>query len=190
MENWDYKALINSYNFVRLTSDSPSEHGFLFSKTPLEASDWFVEFSFEIGGKGRFAGDGMAFWFTEKPYQPGAAFGHDESFKGLGVFLDTYRNADHAVRDESNVLICSVVLSFCLGLCIVVWFVFVFGLCLWFVLYCIAMPRLSFSHLSHLSHSSHPFNPSQPSSIASLILAQWSETETGRTTTTLTGWEH
>lgn len=97
MNGWDYKALINSYNFVRLTSDARSENGYLFTQTPFEAADWFVEFSFDIGGEGRFAGDGMAFWYTEKPFQAGAAFGHDESFKGLGVFLDTFRNGDHAV---------------------------------------------------------------------------------------------
>lgn len=98
MHGWDYKALINSYSFVRLTSDTPSETGYLFTKTPFEADNFFVEFSFEIATEARFAGDGMAFWFTEKPYQPGAAFGHDENFKGLGVFLDTFRNGDHAVQ--------------------------------------------------------------------------------------------
>lgn len=97
MHGWDYKALISSYNFVRLTSDEASQNGYIFSKQPFEASDWFVEFQTDIATTGRFAGDGMAFWFTERAYQPGQAFGHDEHFKGLGVFLDTYRNGDHAV---------------------------------------------------------------------------------------------
>ena len=100
MVGWDYKALINSYSFIRLTTDTPSSSGYLFSSTPFEAADWFVEFAFEIGGESRFAGDGMAFWWTERAFQAGAAFGHDESFKGLGVFFDTFRNGDHAVRDE------------------------------------------------------------------------------------------
>ena len=98
MHGWDFKALINSYSFVRLTNDEKSENGYLFSKTPFEAKDWFVEFQFEIATTQRFSGDGMAFWFTEKAYQPGEAFGHDERFKGLGVFLDTYRNGDHSVQ--------------------------------------------------------------------------------------------
>lgn len=97
MHGWDFKALINSYNFIRLTNDDKGEHGYIFSKTPFEANDWFVEFQFEIAGAGRFAGDGMAFWFTEKSFQPGEAFGHDEKFKGLGVFFDTFRNGDHEV---------------------------------------------------------------------------------------------
>lgn len=99
MHGWDFKALINSYSFIRLTNDEKSENGYLFSKTPFEANNWFVEFQFEIGTTNRFPGDGMAFWFTEKAYQPGEAFGHDERFKGLGVFFDTYRNGDHSVHE-------------------------------------------------------------------------------------------
>lgn len=101
MHSWDFKALINSYNFIRLTNDEKSENGYLFSKTPFEAKDWFVEFQFEIGSAHRFAGDGMAFWFTEKAFQPGEAFGHDERFKGLGVFFDTFRNGDHEVSNTN-----------------------------------------------------------------------------------------
>lgn len=102
MHGWDFKALINSYNFIRLTNDEKSENGYLFTKTPYEAKDWFVEFQFEISSTGRFAGDGMAFWYTENPFQPGQAFGHDEKFKGLGVFFDTFRNGDHEVLNTTN----------------------------------------------------------------------------------------
>lgn len=98
MHSWDHKALINSYNFIRLTNDEKSENGYLFSKHPYEAKDWFVEFQFEIASAGRFHGDGMAFWYTENAFQPGEAFGHDEKFKGLGVFFDTFRNGDHGVN--------------------------------------------------------------------------------------------
>lgn len=98
MHGWDFKALVNSYSFIRLTNDEKSENGYLFSKTPFEAKNWFVEFQFEIGTARKLPGDGMAFWYTEKAYQPGEAFGHDEKFKGLGVFFDTYRNGDHEVQ--------------------------------------------------------------------------------------------
>lgn len=102
MHGWDYKALINSYSFIRLTNDEKSENGYVFTKTPFEAKNWFVEFQFEIGSAHRFPGDGMAFWYTEKPFQPGEAFGHDEKFKGLGVFFDTFRNGDHEVTNNDE----------------------------------------------------------------------------------------
>lgn len=101
MHGWDFKALINSYSFIRLTNDEKSQNGYLFSKTEFQAKDWFSEFQFEIHTNGRNAGDGMAFWFTEKAYQQGEAFGHDEKFKGLGVFFDTFRNGDHEVQNNA-----------------------------------------------------------------------------------------
>lgn len=115
MHSWDHKALINSYNFIRLTNDEKSERGYLFSKTPYEAKDWFVEFQFEIASAGRFHGDGMAFWYTENAFQPGEAFGHDEKFKGLGVFFDTFRNGNHEVSE----LLCACTNPLC-ALCSIV----------------------------------------------------------------------
>ncbi len=96
---WDYKAFINSYSFIRLTPDEPSQSGYIFSKEEFVATDWYIEFQFQIlsNEQNWNMGDGLAFWFTEKPYQAGKAFGHTEQFKGLGVFFDTFRNADHEV---------------------------------------------------------------------------------------------
>lgn len=101
MHHWNYRGLISSYSFIRLTNDEQSQLGYLFSKQPFEASDWFVDFQFEIVSSGKHHGDGMAFWFTEKEYQAGEAFGHDEMFKGLGVFFDTFRNGDHSVNSHA-----------------------------------------------------------------------------------------
>lgn len=37
----------------------------------------------------------MAFWFSEDRFQPGAAFGYKDNFKGLGVFFDVFENTRH-----------------------------------------------------------------------------------------------
>lgn len=34
----------------------------------------------------------MAIWVTEDRASPGPVFGHKDYFKGLGVFIDTYKN--------------------------------------------------------------------------------------------------
>jgi hypothetical protein len=99
MHNWNHRAFISSYSFIRLTNDESGQTGYIFSQEPFEANDWFVDFQFEIASKGNFHGDGLAFWYTEKEYQVGEAFGHDENFIGLGVFFDTYRNGDHSVSN-------------------------------------------------------------------------------------------
>lgn len=47
---------------------------------------------FRIHGEGHLHGDGMAIWLTEERAQPGKVFGFRDYFKGLGVFIDTYKN--------------------------------------------------------------------------------------------------
>lgn len=34
----------------------------------------------------------MAIWVTEQRASPGPVFGHADKFKGLGIFIDTYKN--------------------------------------------------------------------------------------------------
>lgn len=34
----------------------------------------------------------MAIWITEQRASPGTVFGHADKFKGLGIFIDTYKN--------------------------------------------------------------------------------------------------
>lgn len=59
---------------------------------PLTATNWEVEVEFKIHGKGQLYGDGLAMWVTKERASPGPVFGHADSFEGLGVFLDTYKN--------------------------------------------------------------------------------------------------
>lgn len=36
----------------------------------------------------------MAFWYVKEKNIGGSAFGHNEKFTGLGIFIDTYKNGD------------------------------------------------------------------------------------------------
>jgi len=85
-------TLVRTDQYVRLASDTPSQSGWLFSRIPLTATNWEVEFEFSIHGKGHLHGDGFAMWITKDRAQPGPVFGHADNFEGLGIFFDTYKN--------------------------------------------------------------------------------------------------
>ncbi|KAL8931316.1 MAG: hypothetical protein Q9216_007229, partial [Gyalolechia sp. 2 TL-2023] len=78
--------------YVRLTSDRPSQEGWLFSRLPLTATNWEIEVEFKIHGQGNLHGDGMAIWLTKQRGQIGPVFGSIDRFEGLGIFIDTYKN--------------------------------------------------------------------------------------------------
>ncbi|KAH7328512.1 concanavalin A-like lectin/glucanase domain-containing protein [Stachybotrys elegans] len=85
-------AIIRTDSYIRLTSDRPSQEGWLFSRVPLTATNWEVEVEFKISGKNQLYGDGFAMWVTRQRGIPGPVFGHTDKFEGLGVFFDTYKN--------------------------------------------------------------------------------------------------
>ncbi|EXJ89575.1 lectin, mannose-binding 2 [Capronia epimyces CBS 606.96] len=91
---WDFggDTIIRTDQYIRLTSDFPSQSGWLFSRIPVTATNWEVEFEFSINGKGHLHGDGFAMWITKERGQPGPVFGHADQFEGLGIFFDTYKN--------------------------------------------------------------------------------------------------
>lgn len=78
--------------YIRLTSDRPSQNGWLFSRVPLTATNWEVEVEFKVHGKNSLYGDGFAMWITKQRGQLGPVFGHADKFEGLGIFVDTYKN--------------------------------------------------------------------------------------------------
>ncbi|KAL9023460.1 MAG: hypothetical protein Q9196_007186, partial [Gyalolechia fulgens] len=82
----------NLDRYVRLTSDRPSQEGWLFSRLPLPATNWEIEVEFKIHGQGSLHGDGMAIWLTKQRGQIGPVFGSVDRFEGLGIFIDTYKN--------------------------------------------------------------------------------------------------
>lgn len=91
---WDFggDTIVRADQYIRLAADIPSQSGWIFSKIPLTATNWEVEFEFSISGKGNLHGDGFALWVTKERAQPGPVFGHADRFEGLGVFFDTYKN--------------------------------------------------------------------------------------------------
>jgi mannose-binding lectin 2 len=78
--------------YIRLTSDIPSQSGWLFSRVPLTATNWEIEVEFQISGKNQLYGDGFAMWITKQRGQMGSVFGSADRFEGLGIFVDTYKN--------------------------------------------------------------------------------------------------
>ncbi|RKP40160.1 legume-like lectin, partial [Dimargaris cristalligena] len=95
---WDYggDAVIDTLKKIRLTPDYPGRQGWVWSTHFLPADTWKVEFEFRISGKGSYLyGDGIAFWATTDRIIEGPVFGSKDYFKGLGVFFDTYSNAQH-----------------------------------------------------------------------------------------------
>ncbi|KAK5990064.1 L-type lectin-like domain-containing protein [Cladobotryum mycophilum] len=85
-------TIIRTDSYIRLTSDRPSQNGWLFSRVPLTATNWEVEVEFKVHGKNQLYGDGFAMWITRQRGQLGNVFGHSDKFEGLGIFIDTYKN--------------------------------------------------------------------------------------------------
>lgn len=78
--------------YVRLTSQNPSQAGWIFSRVPLTATNWEIEVEFKISGSGGLFGDGMAMWVTTSRAEMGPVFGMKDNFDGLLLAFDTYKN--------------------------------------------------------------------------------------------------
>ncbi|KAK4561705.1 hypothetical protein LTR86_004384 [Recurvomyces mirabilis] len=85
-------TVIRADQYIRLTSQHPSQAGWIFSRVPLTATNWEIEVEFAIHGTGNLFGDGMAMWLTKDRAQQGTVFGMQDRFEGLGLFFDTYKN--------------------------------------------------------------------------------------------------
>ncbi|KAJ1547443.1 hypothetical protein HK096_002920, partial [Nowakowskiella sp. JEL0078] len=86
-------AIVNVNREIRLTPDRQSKHGWLWSRNPLTASSWVIDFEFKVHSHHPLHGDGFAFWYTEDKEIDGPVFGSKDKFKGLGIFFDTYANS-------------------------------------------------------------------------------------------------
>ncbi|KAK4964240.1 hypothetical protein LTR66_012395 [Elasticomyces elasticus] len=85
-------TVVRADKYIRLTSDRPSQSGWIFSRVPLTATNWEITVEFSINGQGSLFGDGMALWVTRQRAQQGSVFGMQDKFEGLGIFFDTYKN--------------------------------------------------------------------------------------------------
>ncbi|KAH8153051.1 uncharacterized protein LAJ45_02638 [Morchella importuna] len=90
--DWGGDTIIRADQYIRLTSDRQAQSGWLWSRLPLTATNWEIEFEFKIHGAGNLYGDGMAMWITKQRAQTGPVFGSVDKFEGLGIFFDTYKN--------------------------------------------------------------------------------------------------
>ncbi|KAG8011617.1 VIP36-like protein [Nibea albiflora] len=81
---------------VRLTPDLQSRQGAVWSRVPFFLRDWELKVHFKIHGQAKknLNGDGLAIWLTKDRMQNGPVFGNMNHFTGLGIFVDTYPNAD------------------------------------------------------------------------------------------------
>lgn len=97
--NFGGNTIVDVNKQIRLTTEVPSQTGWLWSKQLLTASSWIVEFEFKVHStnhNGLF-GDGFAFWYVKDKEVDGPVFGSKDEFEGLGVFFDTYANGRHRV---------------------------------------------------------------------------------------------
>lgn len=97
-KNWDVEGdtLIKNNDYVRLTSEKKDQAGLIFNKHRFNEEGFEITFKFSINGKARInglKGDGFALFLTDKKLNQGTVFGAEDYFKGLGLFFDTYRNA-------------------------------------------------------------------------------------------------
>lgn len=95
---WDYggDAIIDTNRYVMLTQDRRNESGWLWSRLPIEASDFEITAEFALKGRApQVVGDGFAMWLTSARTERGPAFGLQEQWKGLAIIFDTYANAPH-----------------------------------------------------------------------------------------------
>uniref|UniRef100_A0A060TCI0 ARAD1D42482p n=1 Tax=Blastobotrys adeninivorans TaxID=409370 RepID=A0A060TCI0_BLAAD len=86
-------AIIQNDAHIRLTSDRQGQRGWYFAKAPFMTGSFQVELEFRIHGQGgSLYGDGMALWILDKMPKEGPVFGIEDKPRGLGLFVDTYKN--------------------------------------------------------------------------------------------------
>lgn len=84
--------------FIRLTPDRQSKRGTLWSRESIGATPEFsATLTFRISGQGKkLFGDGIGLWLTQfTRQQQGEVHGIDASFAGVGIIIDTFKNAEH-----------------------------------------------------------------------------------------------
>ena len=94
---------------VVLTEDEQNQAGTLWSRQLFVAPEWELEMSFRVFGAGEVGADGFALWFTRDGKDEGTreagdkgshdavdAFGHQNRWRGLGIFFDSYDNDNYA----------------------------------------------------------------------------------------------
>eukprot|EP01012_Entosiphon_sulcatum_P039378 TRINITY_DN5181_c0_g2_i2.p1 TRINITY_DN5181_c0_g2~~TRINITY_DN5181_c0_g2_i2.p1 ORF type:complete len:211 (+),score=28.43 TRINITY_DN5181_c0_g2_i2:27-635(+) len=86
-------------NFIRLTPDRQSKRGFVWSESTIQSSELSLVLKFRISGQGKtLFGDGIGLWIVGgNGYVAGQFHGLTETFHGVGIVLDTFRNSENAL---------------------------------------------------------------------------------------------
>ena len=67
--------------------------GWIWNKVQYVGTNWELEFSLKIHGRGKLGADGMAIWYIQEvPQQGGSVFGAPNNWRGLGIFFDSFDN--------------------------------------------------------------------------------------------------
>ncbi len=87
-------------NFIRLTPDRQSKKGAVWARKAVGVEDLSAILKFRISGQGKnFFGDGIAMWFTDSSYYTeGDLHGFDETFTGVGIVVDTFKNTERLAQ--------------------------------------------------------------------------------------------
>ncbi|XP_015768675.1 PREDICTED: protein ERGIC-53-like [Acropora digitifera] len=85
-------SAIPSDDQIRLTPSMTNKKGYLWTKSGFPHDWWEVEVAIKVTGVGRLGGDGVAIWYTETAGIEGPAFGNVNTWKGLGIFCDSFDN--------------------------------------------------------------------------------------------------
>mmetsp|Transcript_15519 Transcript_15519/g.27572 ORF Transcript_15519/g.27572 Transcript_15519/m.27572 type:complete len:437 (+) Transcript_15519:220-1530(+) len=109
VQNWQVGGHAKSLeHFIRLTEDKQSRRGYIFNTEPLGKQNFGLQLKFRISGSGKHLfGDGLALWLTKqekrKTFKEGMILGHTDTFNGIGIMFDTFRNVEqgHVHKDIS-----------------------------------------------------------------------------------------
>ena len=96
---WEHSgAAIASNDQIRLTPSIRSQKGRMWCKNQITNSDWEIEATLRISGRGKVGADGMAIWYTDKIGTEGPVFGSNDNWNGLGIFLDSFDNDGQVIK--------------------------------------------------------------------------------------------
>lgn len=109
LNRWSSQGSVLTRNneFVRLVPDRLGMAGLVFAKQPMQDASFemLTTFHLHTSGSRRIYGDGLAMWILDKPSVGGEVFGAGNHFKGLGIFVDTYRNGHRGHFPYINVML-------------------------------------------------------------------------------------
>ena len=99
IDKWDLGGTASVHrSFLRLTSESQGNKGYINSQTPFTATEWSAMLELRASGQSpHLYGDGLAIWLVKSAHHvEGPVFGREDKWTGLGVFFDTFQNVDHS----------------------------------------------------------------------------------------------